>query len=267
MNLLHGRRAGWAALAAIVVALATAVYAFAGHQPSDVQSYTGCLSSGGTISSMQLGNDPLKPCGGQSQQIHVSGGDVTSVVAGSGLTGGGDGGAVTLSVDAAAIDPSTVQRRVSGSCADGGAISQINQDGTVECATGPAIFERALGEGDVPNDSATIGSLPLPPGKFLIMAKLTVSPSAVGTNTDDFWDVECTLGAGNDSDSAAEADDTSDFHFSRFGTMSMIVTHEFTDPGNAHVDCQDLGDHSFFIDADFNDLVITAVQVGDIQHP
>jgi hypothetical protein len=131
----------------------------------------------------------------------------------------------------------------------------------------PSIFERALGGGDVPNDFGTIGSLPLPAGKFLITAKLKVSPSAVGSNTDDFWDVQCFLVAGNDSDGAEEADDTSDFHFSREGTMSMMVTHEFTDPGAARVDCADSGDQSGPSDADFAFLVISAIQAGDIQHP
>jgi hypothetical protein len=132
---------------------------------------------------------------------------------------------------------------------------------------GPSIFERALGGGDVPNDPGTIGSLPLPPGKYLITAKLDVAPSAVGTNTDDWWQVQCTLVAGNDTDFAAEADDTSDFHFSREGTMSMMVTHEFSNGGSADVICDDRGDQSGPSDADFFSLVIAAIQAGDLQHP
>jgi len=252
-------------LGAIVAALASAAYVFAGHGLSSVPSYTGCLSSGGTISNLQLGNTPLKAC--SNEQSHLSGGDITAVNAGPGLSSGGDEGAVTLSVDAGSIDPGTVQRRVIGSCVDGRAISQINEDGTVECYTSPTIFERSLGGGDVPNDTGTIGSLPLPAGSYLINAKLEVSPAAVGSDTDDFWDVECSLVAGNDSDRAAEADDTSDFHFSREGTMSMTVTHEFADPGDAHVDCFDSGDLSGPSDASFAFLVITATRAGDIQHP
>jgi len=57
-------------------------------------------------------------------------GDITGVTSGTGLIGGGATGAVTLSADTAYL-----QRRVTGTCSSGTAISAINGDGTVSCAT------------------------------------------------------------------------------------------------------------------------------------
>ena len=66
-------------------------------------------------------------------QPAAGGGDITGVSAGTGLTGGGLSGDVTLSANTIYL-----QRRVSGTCVSNQAIRVVNNDGTVSCAHLPA---------------------------------------------------------------------------------------------------------------------------------
>jgi hypothetical protein len=124
------RRAAARPITAIATALlilgAAAGAAYAGHQDSGVKSYTGCLATqGGTLTLIREGDAPAKPCPNGALVAHFSGGDITSVTAGTGLQGGGPNGAVTLS-----LDPQYALRQ---DCADGDVVKWNATDGQWQC--------------------------------------------------------------------------------------------------------------------------------------
>jgi len=82
---------------AVVVLLSGTVAA--GHLQEGVKSYTGCLvSKDGVIIKIKEGESPSSPCTGGMVQVHFGGGDITSISTTGALTGGGDNGAVTISL-------------------------------------------------------------------------------------------------------------------------------------------------------------------------
>src|SRR5687767_15148868 len=84
-------------LLALAVAAGTAV---AGHFTGGVASYTGCISSGGTLSLISEGDVPQKPCPPGALEAHFSGGDITEISGGAGVqVTSGDNGKATIALD------------------------------------------------------------------------------------------------------------------------------------------------------------------------
>jgi hypothetical protein len=245
-------------LTVVAFAVAGAVYAVAGHQAAGVASYTGCLNtSSGTVVNLALGDVPMDACKDKETQIHLSGGDVTGVTPGVGLVGGGSGGDVSLGVD-----PAAVQTRISGDClSPGEAIQAINQDGSVSCTVGPRAFAHfAEAGGDVDNHASEIGSLTLPPGNWIVIAKVVMNlqfPLA----SEEVWRATCNLSGAPNGDLARTGGDT-DFEGS--GTLTMIAPAISGTPQTVTVSCGDSGDNPTFGDADWQNLSIVAIRLGDL---
>jgi hypothetical protein len=81
----------------VVLVVVTATTALAGHMPSGVKSYTGCLvPNDGVIIKIKEGNAPRSACTGGQVEAHFSGGDITKISVTGALSGGGDNGEVTI---------------------------------------------------------------------------------------------------------------------------------------------------------------------------
>ncbi len=127
----YARRAPWSGLSGVPEGFADGV-----DDDTTYTAGTGLSLSGNQFSLATSYQLPQTCTNGQIAQWDGSAwtcasggnGDITAVTAGTGLTGGGMSGDVTL-----AADTDYLQRRVTGTCSSGNAIRVINADGTVTC--------------------------------------------------------------------------------------------------------------------------------------
>lgn len=88
----------------VAIAVATAVLiaggaALGAQLTSSETSVTGCLSQSGDLTKFAVGDLPVKPCTGNQVQVHLTGNDLASLVAGTALTKSTENGVATLSID------------------------------------------------------------------------------------------------------------------------------------------------------------------------
>jgi hypothetical protein len=264
---------------------------FAGHQTGAVTSYTGCLNqSSGTLTSIAPGDAPLSACTATQLQVHLSGGDLTGVTAGQGLTGGGTTGTVELQVDATqiptsvsagygltgggtggditlAVDPTVIQRRITSTCASGlggRAISDVGENGVTTCSVGPlALFGGKNGPEDLPEDLGQIAALPLPSaGDWLVIVKLVATASHPLEPLNDYMDTLCLLQLGNQEDRARIQGDTD---VKAGGTMTLMIAAHLDATGDAVLQCADqAASDNPVAQMEFTDLKMTAVRLDNV---
>jgi hypothetical protein len=257
------RTAGIIVGVAALFALALAAHAMGAGDAGTVASYTGCLRNG-KLESIAVGDVPLAACGAGQTQVRLSGGDVTAVAAGTGLTGGGDGGDVTLAVDSA-----VVQSRVAGSCLSNrsdASISAIHLDGTVTCniddtGSGTDVFagfhdvSTAMPVNDTPSP-APIAKLPVPSGNYLVSATLDIDSVSIGGN-----EVRCELRAGADFDRTdIDLGGVFGVRGTRDTRLSLSVVHAFDVPGEVVMACASIDS------AYWTFLKITATRVASLSN-
>jgi hypothetical protein len=179
------RRLVTTAALAVIVAAATAVWAAAEGGDGGPPTISGCLAANGDFRDFAVGGAPAKACKASDTQIQLSGGDVTSVVAGAGLEGGALAGAATVGI--------AERFRLPEGCATGD--SPRWQEGRWVCSsplplTNHTVFRRVpfVLTAHAPDPLQTVMTLRLPPGKYEVSTHVFVGSTATGT----FSHIRCT---------------------------------------------------------------------------
>ena len=96
---MHGRRFLVVSAVVGVIVLGGSAIAYAAYPTDSVAVMTGCLTTSGTgsgnIVNVAMGTNPAKSCGPNQKTVRLSGGTITQVTAGTGLTTAGSGGTDT----------------------------------------------------------------------------------------------------------------------------------------------------------------------------
>jgi hypothetical protein len=182
MKSLVQERVPLIALVSLILGFTAGGIAYAVFPDTDVETFTGCLnvggSSGGQLSQLALGLNPAKPCGNNQRLVRLGGGDITAVrtATGSGLSGGTENGAASLSLAGGYQLPQT--------CSNGQVPSQSN--GSWACANvDPSVWFADSGIfGMDDEDDGIIVSLSLPAGTYLVTMTGTAYNVSAGAQLD-----------------------------------------------------------------------------------
>jgi hypothetical protein len=167
-----------------VAAGAAAVWAVA-QEDSGPPTVTGCLAANGDLGDFAVGAEPAKACKESDTQIQLSGGDITSVVAGAGLEGGAAGGAAALGISSAF--------RLPQGCANGD--TPRWSDGRWACGHGTnyAVFRRVrfVVTATAPAPPQLVMTLQLPAGQYLVSTHVLAAIVGEPPGTSSFTHLRC----------------------------------------------------------------------------
>ena len=181
-----------------------------------------------------------------------SGGDITSVTAGPGLTGGGESDDVEIEADFDAV-----QKKITGTCSGDESVGRVSSSGTLACDPDePAAFSTSNDPGQgLTTTFRQVAGLLAPPGDYFATAKLTVAGQPGGG--DGEWLVDCILEAGASTDTS-RAGGRGNFEST---PMSLTLVHRFAPAGGLiRLRCREVVAN--FDDATIRSVKLTAIRVS-----